>query len=1524
MDKTIENHAKVMQIVAQDKNPVQRKKKARKNQKKRIRIILKRIKGRKVPKKTINFLRKIQELQSNLMVKHMSGQPTSSPRFFIRCTVGDVTFLALLDSGASVNLITSHWLAELERRAGRKFPRQPLTNLTVEDHQKNSIPITEQVMIPVNIHNRTTYHNFVIHITTDSSPFERALLGAPYIESHQVEARWQGPRLMLSQNGEKDTEITTVREPGVQSVNKLQAHALAFNRNHTLASTIKKTQPVGQTQPSVQTCSSRGTTVASGDGIPRDKQVTAEDSPRALVDAAAHTPGSQQQDGKGRHLSSCLREDRKTGPRNIVLSAPTAPAFKHKTQNKAENKNDRSSALEALPKTTNTGTTKTEANKTTDTTDADAKEAGVPSDAYEVASPMPTKTNEALPSDWKEVFDIYTVSEEYRDFMEEFLTKNSHILALHATDVGENPDPKFEFTIETVPGFVMPRMKPYSAPPPARQLIRDIINDWLRMGVIVEATDAKGCYPLFLVPKKVPKGANKERSLILVARPVIDFRPLNAKTATWPQTVPNPVHSMEKLKGKQVFSKIDYSNAFHNLTIRKEDQWKTTFITPDYKVYKFRRMPFGLKNAATAFQNFITSILSPLGDDCVVYLDDVILASHNEEDHKKLLECFAEIIKKYNLRISPKKCEFFKNQVQYLSFVCDGEGVRVSPEKVKAIEEFERPKNLAQTQAFVGLANWLSRFIPRFQSLSVPLTNLSKKEAKFEWTEECEENFKRIKEAVAKATQLYHADYTKDFHIWSDASKTAGGAGLFQFKDGTPKQIEESADPDPQYLQPVAFHSRKFSEVQTRYGTLEQEILALLDALKAFSYYTTYAPKICVHTDAKSITWLLSFNYHSDNVKLMRYSMRLLGHENLEIRHCSGKMNQLADALSRQWGNPEPLVKRRNPREMKREDVNLEVKDGQKLSLGQIIKKIEENPAIVQKLSASTKTATVKRISTYFKKFTVEYLAQEQAADEFCRKIVDNIRHQQNQANERYKFQNGLLVRKKDKNKPWDMTNMLTVVPKTCQALVIAFFHSYGHLGAKRLHKFLSSYYWFPKAAQLCRDFARGCKVCQALNRHRHGLQETTNMELASAPNDCWSMDFMTITKSGRVQHILNIQDQHSGFLMSFGTPDQKVPQVIKALTTCFQLLGVPKQLRSDHGRSLLEAAAVKRLCEEWGVQKLALGIPNIPTKNSKVERCNQSVRGILKALSLQYGAAFHEMLPVMNYIYNATPHRFDDISPYEIYMGRKIRVSLPTVPEDPQDVHDHMETVRRRRREIQRKIDKIQEKNRREDLRKVNKNRKHLHITEGDLVLLLDLSTPTQGQRSKKDRPTYLKQPFLVRKRLQNLLILENVLDNRILHASVNHVKKLVGRGKVFRDLPQQFRLMFGHPFRAWDLIGADIPAEVKADFTNQLPPRDGMTTRRQARAAPAPQNGRDRNDENKSDSDDYLSDSDDNNDDNGGDAPAVPVPQAAADPGPSTSRTVWTRVNDTRKSLGRRARLILKLKRNKVSNIRVRSNTF
>ena len=153
-------------------------------------------------------------------------------------------------------------------------------------------------------------------------------------------------------------------------------------------------------------------------------------------------------------------------------------------------------------------------------------------------------------------------------------------------------------------------------------------------------------------------------------------------------------------------------------------------------------MPFGLTNALAAFMDLMNRVFKPfLNQFVVVFIDDILIYSKSKEDHERHLRLVLQVLEEKKLYAKLKKCEFWLDSVAFLGHVISKDGISVDPKKVEAVVEWTRPNNVTEIRSFLGLAGYYRRFVEGFSRLAVPLTRLTQKGVKFEWSEECEQSF---------------------------------------------------------------------------------------------------------------------------------------------------------------------------------------------------------------------------------------------------------------------------------------------------------------------------------------------------------------------------------------------------------------------------------------------------------------------------------------------------------------------------------------------------------------------------------------------------------------------------------------------------------------------------------------------------------------------------------------------------------------------------------------------------------------
>ena len=182
------------------------------------------------------------------------------------------------------------------------------------------------------------------------------------------------------------------------------------------------------------------------------------------------------------------------------------------------------------------------------------------------------------------------------------------------------------------------------------------------------------------------------------------------------------------------------------MPLEETDRDKTTFVTPFGK-FRFKVMPFGLRNAPATFQRLMDCILGELNEFTNVYIDDISVFSANWDAHLKHLNLVLTCLKE-GLTIQATKSQLCMNTWKFLGHVVGKGGITPQQAKTHALEEFRQPLNKNDVRAFLGLVGYYRKFIPAFSSTAVPLTDVTKKSYPniVNWTPECEQSFTKLKQ----------------------------------------------------------------------------------------------------------------------------------------------------------------------------------------------------------------------------------------------------------------------------------------------------------------------------------------------------------------------------------------------------------------------------------------------------------------------------------------------------------------------------------------------------------------------------------------------------------------------------------------------------------------------------------------------------------------------------------------------------------------------------------------------------------
>ncbi|KAH0739576.1 hypothetical protein KY290_038281 [Solanum tuberosum] len=301
--------------------------------------------------------------------------------------------------------------------------------------------------------------------------------------------------------------------------------------------------------------------------------------------------------------------------------------------------------------------------------------------------------------------------------------------------------------------------------------------------------------------------------------------------------------------GATCFFKIDLRSGYHQLRVRECDIPKTAFMTR-YGHYEFLVIPLGLPNAPTTFMDLMNRLFKPyLNMFVIVFIDDILFYSRNEEDYASHLRIVLQTLKDRELYAKFSKCEFWLDSVAFLGHIIFGEGIRVNTQKIKAVQNCRRPTSAIDIRSFFGLAGYYRRFVEGFSSMSSPLTKLTQKIVKFQWSEACEKSFQDLKKRLTTTLN----------------SKV------------------------------ITYASRQLKVHEKNYLTHDLELAVVVFALKIWHHYL-YGVHVDVFTNHNSLQYV--FSQKEPNLRHRR-RLELLKDYDTSILYHPGKASVVSDALSR-------------------------------------------------------------------------------------------------------------------------------------------------------------------------------------------------------------------------------------------------------------------------------------------------------------------------------------------------------------------------------------------------------------------------------------------------------------------------------------------------------------------------------------------------------------------------------------------------------------------------------------------------
>lgn len=691
--------------------------------------------------------------------------------------------------------------------------------------------------------------------------------------------------------------------------------------------------------------------------------------------------------------------------------------------------------------------------------------------------------------------------------------------------------------------------KPYAlmtarrVPFPLLKKVEEELKRLERHGIITRVTEPSDwCSGMVPVRKK-------DESV----RVTIDYKRLNASVKRQQFMLPNLEDIAPKLAGAKFYTVLDAACGFFQFRLDPESSMLTTFITP-FGRFRFNRLPMGISCAPEIFQEKMHNLLED-HEGCEVIMDDILIYGKTEEEHDRNLAKVLATIKASGMKLNRKKCHFKKSEISYFGHVIGHDGIKASPEKVRAIQDMEPPRDVGELRTLVGMLNYLGKFTPNLSSTLKPITELLKESSAWSWGPPQQQAFLKIKQQLSELPALDYYRPERETVVSADASSYGLGGVLLQRVD--------------QHLVPIAYCSRTLTESEKRYAQIEKECLASVWACEKFEKYLVGLPEFELLTDHKPLVPLISTkDLDQCPVRCQRLLMRLMRF-NPRVRHVPGKELVIADALSRR-----PIPHRKEDEE-----------------------KVAEIFEFIDSVRASWPTT-----SKYLEK-----IKQATARDPVLQKVASYIaggwpKHQSAvslpvqpylQVQDQLSVVDGLVTH-----------GSRLVIPESLKEDVLEKLHE-SHQGRGKCRERAGTSVWWPGIGQDINTVVEACSYCI----ENGPAQRHEPLMPTSLPGRPWEKVAADLCELNQRKYLITV-DYYSRWIEIDLLGSTTSSAVIGKFKRIFATHGIPDVMMSDNGPQF-SSDEFASFANEYGFAH-STSSPHMPQANGLAERAVQTAKRVL------------------------------------------------------------------------------------------------------------------------------------------------------------------------------------------------------------------------------------------------------------------------------------------------------------------------
>ena len=838
------------------------------------------------------------------------------------------------------------------------------------------------------------------------------------------------------------------------------------------------------------------------------------------------------------------------------------------------------------------------------------------------------------------------ITDEDRSNFKELCNKYTDIFSRSSEDIGHTPLLKMDIDTGDSPPVCQ---RPYSLPLKHVEWVTKELEILEKAGVISRSV-SPWASPIVIVPKKSEPGEPPRR------RMCVDYRVLNSllppvnkahsKAKGILSLVPLPKidEIYAQLKGSKVYSAIDMRSGYFHLGLSDEAKPKTAFVPggPHGAKYEFNRCPFGLSQAPAYFQRLVHEVLKGI-TFAFGYLDDILIFSPDNKTHLEHLEVVFQRLREADLKLKASKCNFFKKHIQYLGHLVSGEGIEPLPEKLEAVRKMPPPTTPKEIRQFLGLVGYYRKFVPKFADIARPLTNLTKLDVPYEWTNRCQEAFEFLKQMLLKEPILKYPDPSKPYTLFTDASKFAWACVLTQEYehefDGKKRKI----------LHPITYMSGLFKGSQINWATLTKEAYAIYVSVKKLDHYIQDA-EVTLRSDHLPLKSFLQKN--TMNTKVNNWAIDITSRcRNIQFEYIKGIKNTLADTMSR-------LIKITPEIEQEPEPPGQEFG----YDIFETLEPIETTTHYINELKEEIqiKHEAIPDDLLPIVDLTESQLEDIQMKDKFIKNIVNRLVAKQQPEGKPYYLEGKLLKKYIYDNK---QRFEVTVVSPNCAPLLLNLAHDQlGHNGTARTYMLLKrTYYWKGMKTDVS-NYVKQCKLCQKQNilpvKYASG-----HFSAPMAPMEFISMDLIgdfTPSSKGN-KYALTVICMLTGYTFCIPIPSKKASDVITAyIDNVYSKFGGSKKILSDNGTEF-KNQLFEKIAKELGVEFKCYIAPYHPQSNGRIEGFHHFLKSCMTK-HISTTMEWDQVVHLATAAYNFFPNEHSKESPFFLMFGRDPRVPLNTL----------------------------------------------------------------------------------------------------------------------------------------------------------------------------------------------------------------------------------------------------------------------